>query len=194
MTTQQTQTDTGTARPQSLDYDDCFDLLSNHRRRYTLHYLKQNEGQAELGELSEQIAAWENEIEEADISYDQRKRVYTSLQQVHLPRMDDLGVVAFDDREGVATLTDTAEQLDIYFEVVDKRDIPWSAFYLLLVVVNAGILALGVLGVTPFGTIPDIGWAVFVLTTFFIASVSHLYVTRTEMRLGEQDSPPDVSP
>ena len=97
-----------TEEEQTLNYNDCFDLLSNHRRRYTLHYLRQNGGQAELGELAEQVAAWENGIDIERISYDQRKRVYTSLQQVHLPQMDELGIVAFDEREGVATRTQTA--------------------------------------------------------------------------------------
>ena len=183
---------TETEQEQTRDYDDYFDLLSNHRRRYALQYLERNGGNAELGELAEQLAAWENGIERKEISYDQRKRVYTSLQQVHLPQMDELGIVGFDDREGTATLAPAAAELDFYFEVVERRDIPWSAFYLLLVGVDAVILAAGAVGVFPVGTVPDIGWAVFVLTTFLIVSVAHLYVTRTEMRLGKQEQPPEA--
>ena len=187
------RSETDTAGVQPLDYDDRFDLLSNHRRRYALHYLKTNGGSADLSDLAEQLAAWENDIKRENITYDQRKRVYTSLQQVHLPQMDDWGVITFDDREGTATLMEVAEELDIYFEVVAGRDIPWSAFYLLLVVVNAGILALGATGVGPLAAVPDIGWAVFVLTTFLVVSLAHLYVTRTKMRLGEPDRPPEIS-
>lgn len=187
------RTETGSAGAQALDYDDCFNLLSNHRRRYTLHYLKQNGGTAELSELAEQLAAWENGIDRADVSYDQRKRVYTSLQQVHLPQMDDWGVVVFDERDGVATLAPAAEELDIYFEVVGRRDIPWSAFYLLLVLVNAAILGVGASGIGPLAAIPDIGWALFVLTTFLVVSLVHVYVTRTEMYLGGEEQPPEVT-
>lgn len=182
-----------TEEEQTLDYDDRFDLLSNHRRRYTLHYLERNNGRAELGELAEQLAAWENGIEKTEISYDQRKRVYTSLQQVHLPQMDKLGIVAFDEREGVVTQTQTATELDFYFEVVGQRDIPWSAFYLLLGGVDAVVLAGGAVGVGPLDMIPDIGWAVFVLTSFFVVSLVHLYITRTEMCLGEQEQPPEIT-
>lgn len=183
---------TTTADGPSLEYNEYFDLLSNRRRRYTLHYLKANGGSADLSELAEQLAAWENGIEPERVTYDQRKRVYTSLQQVHLSQMDDWGVIAFDDREGVAALTATAEDLDIYFEVVTGRDIPWSGFYLLLVLINSGVLALGASGVGPLGTVPDIGWAVFILTSFLTVSVVHLYLTRTEMRLDERERPPEI--
>jgi len=193
MSTEARHGNTETEKEQTLDYDDRFDLLSNHRRRYTLHYLERNNGRAELGELAEQLAAWENGIEKEDISYDQRKRVYTSLQQVHLPQMDELGIVVFDEREGVTTQTQGAEELDFYFEVVGRRDIPWSVFYLLLAGVDAVILTGGVAGIGPLAAVPDVGWGVFVLTTFFVVSLAHLYVSRTEMRLGEQEKPPDVA-
>jgi len=182
-----------TEEEQTLDYDDRFDLLSNHRRRYTLHYLERNNGRAELGELAEQLAAWENGIEKTEISYDQRKRVYTSLQQVHLPQMDKLGILTFDEREGVAAQTRGAEEFDFYFEIVGRQDIPWSVFYLLLGGVDAVILTGGAAGVGPLAVVPGIGWGVFVLTTFLVVSLAHLYVSRTEMRLGEKQKPPDVA-
>lgn len=193
MSTETQGADGTSSEVQEIDYDDCFDLLSNHRRRFTLHYMKQSDGNVKLGELSEQIAAWENDVDKDNVTYDQRKRVYTSLQQVHLPRMDNMGVIEFDDRQGVATLSDSAEELDIYLEAVEGRDVPWSAFYLLLVVVNAGFVSAGVLGVPGLAGVPNFGWVVFVLTTFFVVSLGHLYVTRTEMRLGEQETPPEIS-
>lgn len=193
MSTKSQDSNQGSTGGENINYDDCFDLLSNHRRRFVLHYMKRNGQDAKLSDLSEQIAAWENGIDMDDISYDQRKRVYTSLQQVHLPRMDDMDVIDFDDRQGVAALSDSVQELDIYLEAVEGRDIPWSQFYLLLVVANAGFLSAGLVGLPVLSTIPDIGWSVFILTTFFIASFAHLYVTRTEMRLGEQESPPEIS-
>lgn len=189
-----TQDETSTTTEGTIDYDDCFDLLSNHRRRYTLHYLKQNGEDAKLGELSEQIAAWENDVPREEVSYDQRKRVYTSLQQVHLPRMDDLGVIEFDDRDGVATLSSAAGEVDIYLETVDGSDVPWSTFYLLLVLANSVVVAGGLLDVPPFGLLPSNGLAIFVLTTFLVVSLAHVYVTRTEMRLGGKETPPELSP
>jgi hypothetical protein len=172
--------------------DDCFDLLSNNRRRYTLHYLQHNGEQATLGGLSEQIAAWENEIEVEKVSSTQRKRIYTSLQQVHLPRMDRMGAVEFDDRAGVVTLGPTAEDLDVYLEVVRGRGVPWSQFYPGLAAVNLALLAVVSLDAAFLTAVSDLAWGVFVATTFLVAGVCHYYISRREMLLGGDRSPPEV--
>ena len=41
----------------SIPKDDVFELLSNHRRRYALHAIKQTDGSSELSDLAEQVAA-----------------------------------------------------------------------------------------------------------------------------------------
>ena len=158
--------DTTPTEPPSLSYDDCFDLLSNHRRRYALHYLQQCGQEVALGELTDQVAAWENGVDVDAVSPAQRKRVYTSLQQVHLPRMDDFDVVEFDDRKGRVRMGAAAEHLDVYLEIVTGNDIPWSTFYLSLVAVNAGLLGGAMLGLPVLSAVPGIGWAAFAGGTF----------------------------
>lgn len=177
----------------TISHDECFELLSNHRRRFTLHYLQRADNGTELGELAEQVAAWENDVPQDQISYDQRKRVYTSLQQVHLPRMDNMGVVEFDDRAGTVTMGPAADELEIYMEVVEGREIPWSSFYLGLSVVNLALVGLVAAGVPGLGPLSGVGAAVFVVTTFLVAALAHLYVTRTEMRLGADGDPPGLN-
>lgn len=174
----------------NLSRNDCFDLLSNHRRRYALHYLQYNGEEASLGELADQIAAWENDIDMETVSYDQRKRVYTSLQQVHLPRMDSLDVVEFDDREGCVELGPAAEDLDIYLEVVQGNDVPWSVYYTGLALFDAALVGVVAAGVPPFAALAPTAVTVFVVTTFLLTAVAHLYFTRTEMRLGRTQEPP----
>jgi len=176
----------------TISDDDCFDLLSNHRRRYVLHYLQHNGQQATLGRLSEQVAAWENEIEIEDVSANQRKRVYTSLQQVHLPRMDEVNVVEFDSRAGEVELGPGAEDLDIYLEVVRGRDIPWSQFYIGLAAVNLALLAAVGLDVGPLTAIPDLRWGLFATTTFLVAAVCHYRIGKRKMLLGSDESPPEA--
>jgi len=202
----------------SVTKDDCFELLSNHRRRYAIHHLQQNGTNVSLSELSEQVAAWENDIAIEEVSYDERKRVYTSLQQVHLPRMDKMDVVEYDERKRVYTslqqvhlprmdkmdvveyderdgsvaLGPAAEEIDFYLEVVADDDVPWSHFYLGLALVNAGLLFGALLGLGPLVRISGLGWAVFAVTSFLVTSLSHMYITRTEMRLGETDKPPEL--
>lgn len=174
-----------------LSRDESFDLLSNHRRRYALHYLQQNGDGATLGELADHVAAWENDVDADVVTHDQRKRVYTSLQQVHLPRMDEMNVVEFDDRQGHVTIGPAAEDLDIYLEIVQDDDVPWSTFYFGLVLVNGGLLTGAIFGIPLLASIPGIGWAVFAVTTFLVTSLAHLYLTRTEMRVDGAGAPPE---
>ena len=60
----------------SLSNGEIFDLLSNHRRRYTIHYCKQIETPVSLSDLAEQVAAWELEKDISELSSSERKRVY----------------------------------------------------------------------------------------------------------------------
>ena len=176
----------------TLSRDDAFEILSNRRRRFALHHLQHNGERAELGELSERVAAWENDSGVQEISASERKRVYTSLQQFHLPKMDDKGVVEFDDREGVVELTPAAEQMDVYLEVVEGNDVPWRQYYLGLAAVNLGLLVAATAGTYPLRLVPDAGWGLFVATTFLVSALVHTYYNHTEMRLGDTDSPPEV--
>jgi len=176
----------------SLSRDETFEMLSNRRRRYIIHYLQDTESTVTLSDLAEQVAAWENETDIAAISANERKTVYTSLQQFHLPKMDETGVVEFDDRAGEVELTDAAEGLDLYLEVVDEYDIPWSLYYIGFSALGTLLVTLSWLEIGPFGAIPYVGWTVFLLSSLLVSSASHYALTR-RMQLGEGETPPEVS-
>jgi len=90
------------ARPAEppVGFDQVFDILKNQRRRDVLRVVGAVDGQVRLGELAEQIAAWENDKEIKQISSQERKRVYVGLYQCHLPKMDDVDVVSFNKPRG----------------------------------------------------------------------------------------------
>jgi hypothetical protein len=148
-------------------------MLSNRRRRYVLYYLNRNPGPASLRDLAERIAAWENDVEVANLDYKQRKRVYTSLHQTHLPKLDEAGVVDYDRSAGTITLADRATDLDVYLKLVDEHDIPWSDFYLGLSTVTSLFVAAAWLGVYPFSTLPDLALAGGVLGLFTLFAGIH---------------------
>ena len=186
-----TQPTTPSLEDDSLSRDEIFEVLSNRRRRYALHSLQQDQdNRAELGEMSKQIAAWETNQSHANVSPQERKRVYTSLQQFHLPKMDEKGIVRFDTGDGVVELDEAAEDLDIYLEVTDGYDLPWSAYYLGLAGISAVLVALSWAGIAPFASIPNEGWVVFVITTLTLFAAAHTVVTHF-MRLGCDGEPPE---
>ncbi|MFD1587085.1 hypothetical protein ACFR9U_08815 [Halorientalis brevis] len=145
----------------------------------------------QLGDLSEHIAAWENGTTVEEISANERKRVYTSLQSHHLPKMAERGIIEYDSRAGVIELTDQGDELDVYLEVVAGRDIPWSQYYLGLSAVNATIVAAVAVGVWPLSLLSDIAWAAFIVTTVLVSAIAHVY-RDSSMQLGTNEKPPEL--
>lgn len=175
----------------ALTRDEVFETLSNRRRRFVLHHLQDVDESSTLSEIAEQVAAWENDSTVDAISSSERKTVYTSLQQFHLPKMEEMGVVRFDQRDGTVALTEAATDLDIFLEVVDRYDIPWSVYYVGLSAIGGVMVALSAVGVEPFVAVPFSGWTMFVLTTLTVSAVAHYLHTR-RMRLGSNSRPPEV--
>jgi len=183
--------DTGNQRGVGLSQDDAFEVLSNRRRRYAVHVLKDEDEPKELGPLAEQVAAWENEIDVPDVSHAQRKRVYTALQQSHLPKMEEAGVVEFDKERGVVEPTSTLEDVEIYMDVVRGNDLAWSEYYLGLSAVGAVLLAINVLEIWPLGALADLSVSVFLLVVFAVSALVHRYY-ESEMVVGNGAEPPEM--
>jgi hypothetical protein len=155
--------------------DDLFKLLSNPRRRYVLYYLTQHATEVELGTLATQIAAWENQIQESEVSGMERKRVYTSLQQVHLPKMDDSGVLAFDKRSGTITLKVSLTELELGEDMHDE--FPWYRYHAALSVGNAIFAVLTVLNIWPFAVVSDLLVLAWILISYAFLTVVHTAVS-----------------
>lgn len=190
-----TSTDSGFASGKAADgtvdlsRDTLFETLSNQRRRYTLHHLEQSGGTADLGSLSEQVAAWENDKSLDAVSASERKNVYTSLQQFHLPKLDDIDLVEFDDRQGVVGLGPAAGELDLYLEVVESGSVPWSVYYAGIAGIQGLALAAAQLGILSLSTV-ELG-TLFV-TMLAVSAIAHTYYTKREMRLGACEEPPEA--
>lgn len=116
-------------RTEELSLDTVFGLLKNDRRRELLRYLRDHEGRVTLRDVAEHIAAKENGITEAQLSSKQRKRVYVSLYQVHLPSMDRAGVVEYNRARGWIERTELATQLDEYLGAELTSGSQWSHYF-----------------------------------------------------------------
>lgn len=169
--------------------DEVFKLLSNRRRRYAVHACKRSEAPVELGDLSEQVAAWEHGKMPSEVSYDERRSVYSAMQQTHLPTMEDAGVVEVERSE--IELTDAARELDIYLDIVPENSIPWAEYYLGLTFVAVLLVASVWTGIYP-SSIPDIAWTGLIVTGFLASSVYHVWWNRC-MKLGANETPREVN-
>ena len=173
-----------------LDPEVVFETLSNRRRRYALHALLQSEEEVRLRDLSRQVAAWENEKPVETVTSRERRRTYNALQQSHLPKMDDVGVVVYNRARGIVEKTERMDRLRIYLEFVPENDIPWSTYYLLL---GAFSIAFGVVtvgNVQPFAAVPPLLGVVLPGVLLVASGVVHTFLARRH-RLGRAGSPPE---
>ncbi|THE65213.1 hypothetical protein D8Y22_08345 [Salinadaptatus halalkaliphilus] len=168
------------------DRGEIFDLLSNQRRRYAIHYCKREDEPVTLGDLAEHVAAWELDKDVEELTSAERKRVYTSLQQNHLPTLERANMIAFDDR--TIELTEEAADLDVYLDIVPGDSVPWGTYYLGLAAV--GLVVMGGLWLEwiPTETIPELGWATLVVALFGVSAVVHVWQNR-RLKLGGTERP-----
>ena len=108
------------SEPEPLPLDLTFEILKNQRRRLVLSHLKTVDGESTIGELAEHIAAIENDCDVQALGAQQRKRVYIGLYQCHLPKMDDAGVIDFNQSRGRVEIEPESEPL--YEYLVDEGD------------------------------------------------------------------------
>lgn len=170
--------------------DVIFQVLGNQRRRYALHYLKRHENPVEIGELATQVAAWENDVSVSEVTSQQRKRVYNTLQQAHLPKLDETGFVKYETSSGNVRLTDRAGRLDIYLELVPENSLPWSEYYLVLGCVSLALVSGGLLRAGPLAGVSGFGWALGLAALLTISGATHVYYHRN-VRLGDVEAPPE---
>lgn len=177
-----------------LTEDELFELLSNQRRRYILHTLMRTDTDrtVDIGTLAQRIAAWEDGNAFDEVSSTDRKRVYTALQQTHLPKLDTAGVVDFDCDRGTVEPTPTLEDVEIYMDVVRGREIPWSDYYLGLTTLIAIVLTGTALEFWPFSLLSTAAWMVFVVVTLGVSALAHRHLARRN-RLGIGTDPPGTT-
>lgn len=153
-----------------LSLDELFDLLRNRRRRDIISYLDASDGTVTLDELAESIAADENDIKPEQLSSQQRKRVYISLYQNHLPKMDELGIVEYEQNRGVVTLLDISEA-EPYLSIDSA---PESASWPYFVIALCGLVVVGALGLGPLSAVPTAAWTGVSVAALLGIAFSHL--------------------
>ncbi|MFC6940913.1 hypothetical protein ACFQE8_13240 [Salinirubellus sp. GCM10025818] len=187
---------TGDGRPSGdgvsppLDRETVFSILSNRRRRYVLHFLKARDGSVGLRELSERIAAWENDCRPEQVTSKERKRVYAALHQSHLPKMDRAGVIRYDPDRGTIELTEASSSFDVYLEMVPRSEVDWGEFYLGLGALGTVVATLVALGVFPFRLLPPIAYLfLFALAALAVGAVR---TYRRHLARVDAETPPGV--
>jgi len=124
-----------------LTQAELFDVFSNARRRRAVQYLKRQGGSCDLAPLVQQVAAWENDTEPDDVTRTQRRRVYISLYQTHLPMLEDHDIVDWDPDGHKIELLPSEDRFEPYLDRHLENDRVWHRSY--AAVTAVGVVALG---------------------------------------------------
>lgn len=118
MSTQTTPADDASTESLTIAKDDLFHLLQNGRRRAVLRYFTAHSDREsfDMRTLAEEIAAWENEVTLEQLGSDQRQRVYIALYQSHLPKLDEYGVIEYNQSRGTVKPTPLTALFEPYLE------------------------------------------------------------------------------
>ncbi|MFB6179496.1 MAG: ArsR family transcriptional regulator [Halorientalis sp.] len=94
------------------DLDQLFEVLSNRERRRILYYLREH-GTATRRELVDVLAGWAaTDREHAATTPDDWSQLATAVHHVHLPKLVDTELVAFDPETGIVRLGTLSPWID----------------------------------------------------------------------------------
>lgn len=95
----------------NLTISETLFLLRDRRRRYVIEALK-TESPIDIPDLADSVAAMEHGD---DYTEDERKAVYVSLKQTHVPALDDYDVVDYRD---LANVVATGPEFDTLTQIL----------------------------------------------------------------------------
>lgn len=163
---------------QKLSPDVVFEILSSRRRRMVLYLLRQRGDEVTVNELAEEIAALENDVPVEELTSQQQKRVYVSLYQTHLPKLDQTGIIDYDADEGTVTLTSKANEMDTYLTQSPVSTYPWKLHYAAITALSGLLMVLWLLSVPVVSALSFVWIATAALVAFVISGGIHYWQYR----------------
>ena len=166
-------TDTTGVSPETPSRAELFEVLQNDRRRAVLECLCAHDGASDLTDLAVWIAAEEHNIDPETVSDRQRKSVYVSLYQNHLPRLGEAELVERDRDSGTVALGECADEALALLSERDADSAPSGYLSTALAVAAVGLV--GVLGLGPAALLAARIWAIAALTALVALVSVELY-------------------
>ena len=93
-----------------IETDTLHEILADRRRRYSLARLHEAVTPMHLGDLAEEIAAWERDHSQIDDPGTAGK-IHQSLYHIHVAKMADAGLVNYDGMRDTVQLADEGHVL-----------------------------------------------------------------------------------
>lgn len=163
--------------------DEIFHLLQNERRRMVLRYLRGTEGAVRMRDVAEQVAAWEHDTTVEELTSTQRQRVYIPLYQSHLSKLDDAGLIEYQQNRGIVERQPLADRVDQYLELDSSEESPdeqetddgeWDDYYIVTTVLCYAVLLGAVIELPFISFLSGIGLSALILFLFTGLTISRV--------------------
>lgn len=103
-----------------IDADDLFDVLSERRRRRIIEEVLQRDDRAAVDDVVETVV--EREMNGHDDREDLRSQVTVSLHHVHLPKLNEAGLIDYDPSVETIGMTDTTPVAEPHLASIGELD------------------------------------------------------------------------
>lgn len=94
----------------SLSTDALFEVLSHHRRRALLADLQAHDQPQAVADVVKRITVHEQDTPFDELPSEDIEQVHCSVHHVHIPKLEDSGLLTRDDDRNTVTLTEQANR------------------------------------------------------------------------------------
>ena len=106
----------GSGPSAELTTDELFNILQSERRRLALRHLLDREGPTDVETLATAVAAAEQDTTSAELPDEARQRTYLDLYQSHLPKLDHLDLVDYEQGHETVEPTPAVDLFEPYLD------------------------------------------------------------------------------
>ena len=161
-----------TSRSDSLAESEIFHILGNDRRRAIVQLLADHPERVDVSDVATTIA--ESETDTTPVPNNLYKSVYVSLQQTHLPQLEEDAVIQYDPE--AKTIQPGPHFDDVYRYVDDETDGRETVLTLHfgLCVLGLALIVLAATTVPVVSSVDPVMWSVLVLLAVAASSLYSL--------------------
>ncbi|MFA9518100.1 hypothetical protein ACERIT_12920 [Halopenitus sp. H-Gu1] len=169
-------------KTRSLPESVVYEILANPRRRGTIKHLTETTSgrTVSLRDLATAIAA--EETGESPPPRSCKESVYNSLQQTHLPKLDELGIVEYDRGARTVSIRDSAREIDRYMELMTPYGLTWGEYYRTIGIVSLVSVVASLAGIPLVDAVDPLLWASGFLVVFVGSTLYQLWSLRWYLR------------
>lgn len=106
---------------QAVDKTKVHRALANPRRQHALYLLSKSDSSMELAEIAIGVASRELDESDEDADGEYTEQVLISLHHNHIPKLEDMGIVEYNETEKTASLSDSEESRLIQNQLIQTQ-------------------------------------------------------------------------